>query len=182
MAPVCTPGVGVGRGPGREDVGGGSGGGFDGGGTPTSGGDPLGHELGALPIASSGGAKGAGGSWAEQHGGGGGIGGGGQDLAPSGLSYNASALAMPTPSYPALAVKEHQQGTVIIALTIGSSGQIVRWTFVRRTPSDALDNAALKALKQIKYRAAMLHGTRVTDTVKFSVTFKIGHEPEVKQI
>lgn len=177
-----TPGVGAGRGPDREGVGGGSGGGLDGNGTPSSGGDPLGEDARKLPIAASGGVKGTGSSWEDQPGSGKGLNGAGQDLAPAGPSYSAKALEVPAPSYPALAIKEHQQGTVVIALSIGISGQIEKWTFLKRSPSDALDNAALKALRRVKYRAALHNGVRVPSTVTYRITFKTGQEPEVKQI
>ncbi len=177
-----TPGVGAGSGPGRAEVGGGSGGGLDGHGTPTSGGDPLGTNLRNLPIASSGGAKGTGGPWADQPGGGGGIDGHGLDLAPSGPSFSAQERGEFKLSYPPLAIKEHQQGTVEIALTIGSNSRIEKWTYLRHSSSNALDNAALKALRRVQYRAAMRNGERVAGTLKFRFTFKTGQQPEVKQL
>jgi len=178
-----TPGIGAGHGPGREGIGGGSGGGLDSNGTPGSGGDPLGNDVRRLPIASSGGVKGPGSAWADQPGSGNfGHGGNGLDLAPSGPSYSVKPIKIESPSYPSLAMKEHREGTVIIVLTIDSNAQVEKWTFIQRSSSDALDNAALKALKRLTFRAAMRNGIRVTDTVKFCVTFKTGKKPEVKQI
>ena len=83
--------------------------------------------------------------------------------------------------YPTLAVKENQQGTVLVDLTIGDSGRIVSIK-IHHSNSDALDNAAVNALRRGRYMAAMHNGEHVAGTLHFSVTFQLGKQPEVKQL
>lgn len=75
------------------------------------------------------------------------------------------------PVYPAIAMAAHIEGIVILETTIDETGQVVDARILRSVP--ALDAAALEAVRQWRYRPALLNGVPIpvimTVTVRFAL-------------
>jgi protein TonB len=77
------------------------------------------------------------------------------------------------PLYPALAVRAHLQGVVILEATVNEEGQVVSAT-VLRSAGGLLDQEALAAVKQWRYSPLTLNGRKesfiLTVTLSFNLT------------
>jgi periplasmic protein TonB len=77
-----------------------------------------------------------------------------------------------SPIYPQIATAAHIEGVVIVETTIDDTGQVVGARVLRSVPS--LDAAALDAVRQWRYRPALLNGVPIpvimTVTVRFALT------------
>jgi len=75
------------------------------------------------------------------------------------------------PVYPAIAMAAHLQGIVILETTIDETGRVVDVKVLRSVP--ALDAAAVDAVRQWRYRPALLNGAPIpvimTVTVRFAL-------------
>ncbi len=80
-------------------------------------------------------------------------------------------IANVAPVYPAIAMAAHIQGIVILETTIDETGKVVDARILRSVP--ALDQAALEAVRQWRYRPALLNGVPIpvimTVTVRFAL-------------
>ena len=74
------------------------------------------------------------------------------------------------PEYPALAVKAHIQGIVILEATVNEDGDV---TDVRllRSANPLLDKEAIAAVRQWRYSPIVLNGTRVPFILSVSLSF-----------
>jgi periplasmic protein TonB len=75
-------------------------------------------------------------------------------------------LSHPTPAYPAQARRRHLGGTGLYELKVGETGEVASVTVVTSAGSSILDDAAVSALKQWRFRA---HTTLTR--VKLPITF-----------
>lgn len=108
------------------------------------------------------------------HEGGGGddpLGGGDRVLIPGGDVREPVALERADPDYPEPARRAHQQGTVVLEAIITASGA-VQEVRVLKTLNPILDEAAMRAVRQWRYRPATLNGRAVP--VYLTVTVKFG--------
>jgi TonB family protein len=78
----------------------------------------------------------------------------------------------PDPEYPKKARKAHQQGTVVLELTVGVDG-LPRDVKVARSVSPELDQAAMDAVNQWKFVAAMKEGKFIALRVNVEVSFHL---------
>jgi protein TonB len=76
------------------------------------------------------------------------------------------------PSYPPLARETHTGGTVVLAATISKEGTIINLRIVSGTPM--LQQAALDAVSQWRYRPYLLNGQPVDVETTVNVIFTLG--------
>jgi len=160
---------------------GGGGGGPAGTGTGGSGGTAPSGGGGKLAPGQPGGVKGGTGNWADKPGGGGTGAGGGMGTAAK-PTYDAKATNGPVPDYPMQAEKEGLEGTVIVGVTVGVNGQVVRARIIQRSSADVLDNEAVRTAEKWQYRAALQDGKPIASEIKMQVTFVAGETPVIKQM
>lgn len=75
------------------------------------------------------------------------------------------------PAYPPIAMQAHIQGIVIIEATINEAGNVVNARVLRSVP--LLDQAAIDAVKQWRYRPSMLNGEPVPVIMTVTVNFTL---------
>jgi protein TonB len=75
------------------------------------------------------------------------------------------------PIYPPIAQTARVQGLVIIAATIGPSGDVVDARVLRSVP--LLDDAALTAVRQWKFSPTLLNGVPVAVVMTVTVNFTL---------
>ena len=74
------------------------------------------------------------------------------------------------PDYPALAVKAHIQGIVILEATVGEDGDVTEVRLLR-SANPLIDREAEIALKQWRYSPLVLNGTRVPFVLTVTLSF-----------
>lgn len=75
------------------------------------------------------------------------------------------------PKYPSSARRNHIQGTVLLLADIGTDGNIHKLSVISGEPS--LAKAAIKAVKQWKYRPYLLMGKAVALETQIQVNFTL---------
>jgi len=92
-------------------------------------------------------------------------------------SANASAaveiISRPPPHYPAEAVRQRHEGTVLIQLTIGIDGLPRDVAVVQSSGFAELDAAALASARQWRFRALRGDGRTTTATARVPVRFHL---------
>ncbi|MGD0416473.1 MAG: energy transducer TonB [Terriglobales bacterium] len=78
----------------------------------------------------------------------------------------------PGPEYPKKARKEHQEGTVVLQMVVGSDG-LPRDIKVARSLSPELDEAATVAVRQWKFVPATKDGAPVAVLISVEVSFHL---------
>jgi protein TonB len=98
--------------------------------------------------------------------------------APKGLTHLTSTMAAGlllrkvVPQYPAVARATHTGGTVVLAATISKEGTIINLRVVSGSP--LLQQAALDAVSQWRYRPYLLNGQPVDVETTVNVIFTLG--------
>ncbi|HVR37258.1 MAG TPA: energy transducer TonB [Methylomirabilota bacterium] len=64
------------------------------------------------------------------------------------LTYGQGEGRQPAPRYPRLAIREGQEGTVLIRLSVNENGRVMSATAVSPSPWPLLNDAALEAVRQ----------------------------------
>jgi TonB family protein len=84
----------------------------------------------------------------------------------------AEVLSKPTPAYTAEARALKLEGDVLLEVVLSSSGriQVVR---VVRSLGHGLDEAAIRAAEQIKFKPATRGGTPVDSTATLRIVFQL---------
>jgi TonB family protein len=72
---------------------------------------------------------------------------------------NGKAISKPVPAYPPIAKAAHVQGTVVVEIVIGESGDVISATAVSGHP--LLQQAAVTAARQAKFSPTRLSGQPV---------------------
>ena len=80
------------------------------------------------------------------------------------------ALKTPAPEYPWTPFRRGIQGTVVLAVGIGKTGEVEKVQVVRRLDPD-LDNAAVQALMQWRFAPAEKDGEAVPFQILVEVSF-----------
>lgn len=88
------------------------------------------------------------------------------------VSQGAQLKKIP-PEYPIVAKMAREQGTVILAATIGTDGKI-RDLEVLVSPSPPLAESALKAVRKWEYTPYLLNGVPVEGETIVNVTYTLG--------
>lgn len=77
----------------------------------------------------------------------------------------------PEPPYPSAAEKLQQLGTVHISLKIDAAGKVTDTNVTRSSQFPLLDNAAKRALKSWRFKAAQQEGNAIPATVNIKILF-----------
>jgi TonB family protein len=75
------------------------------------------------------------------------------------------------PEYPALAKRARVQGQVLMLLTVDAQGNVTETKIISGSP--LLKDAAITAVKQFKYRPALVNGEPTTGSVSETLNFKL---------
>jgi len=89
------------------------------------------------------------------------------------VSFDAAYLNNPPPKYPAGALRQRLEGTTLVRVEVladGSSGEVVLHQSSGFRP---LDEAALDAVEQWRFKPATVFGEPVKQWVNIPVTFRI---------
>jgi protein TonB len=77
------------------------------------------------------------------------------------------------PRYPLAARQRGQEGEVLCRVTVGETGAVVEVSLVSSSGIQALDRAALKAVRRTPFAPGTVDGKPVTDSLVVSVVFRL---------
>ncbi len=83
-------------------------------------------------------------------------------------------LSHPQPTYPAPALRERQQGTVVVLAQVDVAGHVSDTRVVRRSGSSMLDRAAMNEVRRWKFEPALHNGQPVMASVEVPVSYRLG--------
>jgi TonB family protein len=101
------------------------------------------------------------------------------DQAPStapesgGETANAFYWRNPAPTYPARALRQRVQGTVLLAVQVLASGQTGEIKLESSSGSALLDEAAINTVRTWQFRPAVTNGKPVAQWINVPITFQI---------
>lgn len=81
-------------------------------------------------------------------------------------------VSMPPPKYPARALRNGEQGTVMVSAEISAEGLPSSVGVARSSGSRDLDRAAVDAVKQWRFRPALVDGRPASGRVQVPISFK----------
>jgi len=81
-------------------------------------------------------------------------------------------VSMPAPKYPARALRNGEQGTVMVAAEISENGIPSEIEVARSSGSRQLDRAAVDAVRHWRFRPAMADGKPTRGRVQVPITFR----------
>lgn len=87
--------------------------------------------------------------------------------------FDAAYLNNPPPEYPRLARRAHQQGTVMLNVMVSAAGTASEVNVAQSSGSDALDDAALRAVKRWRFVPAKRGSEPVAGWVRVPVVFRL---------
>lgn len=85
----------------------------------------------------------------------------------------AGGSSTPKPAYPELARKRNQEGTVNIRCQVDSTGAVKEVSLAKSSGFRLLDEAALKTVRQWKFKPGKKDGINVAGTIIVPVQFKL---------
>lgn len=83
-------------------------------------------------------------------------------------------LSHPKPAYPVPALRERQQGTVVVLAQVDVAGRVSDTRIVRRSGSFMLDRAAMNEVRRWKFEPALHNGQPVVASVEVPVSYRLG--------
>ena len=87
---------------------------------------------------------------------------------------SVALLTHPKPAYPAPALRERQQGTVVVLAKVDVAGRVSDAQVVRRSGSFTLDRAAMNEVRHWKFEPALHNGQPVVASVEVPVSYRLG--------
>ncbi|MFC5568823.1 energy transducer TonB [Lysobacter yangpyeongensis] len=81
-------------------------------------------------------------------------------------------ISSPAPTYPARALRNGEQGTVMVSVDIGPDGIPTSIDVARSSGSRQLDRAAVDAVRRWRFRPAMTDGRPTSGRVQIPITFR----------
>ena len=93
--------------------------------------------------------------------------------APRGIVAEPVPLATPRPSYPRLAVRAGEEGSVLCRLHLDVQGSVVEVDIVESSGHDLLDRAAKDAVAGWRFEPRRVDGRPVTALVLHRITFRL---------
>ncbi|MBF0219561.1 MAG: energy transducer TonB [Gammaproteobacteria bacterium] len=88
-------------------------------------------------------------------------------------SYHADYLNNPPPSYPLLARRRREQGTVRLSVQVSAAGSVTALSISQSSGYQRLDAAALEAVKKWQFIAAKRNGIAIDSTVSIPLEFRL---------
>lgn len=83
-------------------------------------------------------------------------------------------IGKPSAPYPVEALRNGEQGTVLLSITVGADGVPYGIALARSSRSRSLDRAAMSAVRSWRFRPAMRNGQAVPATVQIPVSYRLG--------
>lgn len=83
------------------------------------------------------------------------------------------AGSMPSPVYPANALRRREQGTVVVRVEVDGNGRPAGVALVQRSGSRDLDRAAQEAVRQWRFQPAVVDGQAVPGSIEIPVDFRL---------
>lgn len=87
--------------------------------------------------------------------------------------YNAAYLSNPPPAYPLSARRRGIEGTVLVRAEVAAGGECQRVELKKSSGAEALDQAALEAVKKWRFVPAKRGNQAVVAWVEVPITFKL---------
>lgn len=81
---------------------------------------------------------------------------------------------MPSPQYPAAALRRGDQGTVVVRVEVDATGYPSAVTLIGRSGSRELDRAAMETVRRWRFRPAQQNGQATTGSIDIPFDFKPG--------
>lgn len=82
-------------------------------------------------------------------------------------------LDRPEPTYPPSALREHQQGTVVVLAQVDVQGHVSDTRVIQRSGSFALDRAAANEVRKWQFQPALENGKPVVASAEVPVTYRL---------
>jgi protein TonB len=95
----------------------------------------------------------------------------------AGANTRPDYLDNPAPTYPALARRLGQEGTVLLRVDVDAKGKPTRVTVQKSSGFSLLDTTAIQAVKRWKFKPAQVAFFTVGSTVDVPITFRLAPEP-----
>ena len=89
------------------------------------------------------------------------------------LERNVALLSHPKPAYPAPALRERQQGTVVVLAQIDVGGRVSEASIVRHSGSLTLNRAAINEVRRWKFEPALHNGQPIAANVQVPVNYRL---------
>ena len=80
------------------------------------------------------------------------------------------------PDYPPQAFRNHEEGTVLVRVTVDANGVATNPEVVNRSGSRELDSAAMDAVRKWQFKPALKDGKAIASTVEVPVEFKLDQQ------
>jgi len=84
-------------------------------------------------------------------------------------------LGYPKPAYPREALREHEQGTVLVLAQVDVHGHVSDARVIRHSGSFALDRAATNEVRSWQFQPALHDGKPVVASVQVPVNYRLDH-------
>jgi len=101
----------------------------------------------------------------------------GTGQSPAGTNSRPDYLENPAPTYPALARRLGQEGTVLLRVDVDTKGNPTRVSLQKSSGFPLLDNTAIQSVKRWKFKPAQVAFFAVSATVDVPITFRLSPEP-----
>ena len=79
---------------------------------------------------------------------------------------------MPSPQYPAAALRRGESGTVMVRVEVDTSGMPAGVALVKRSGSRDLDRAAMEAVREWRFQPAQRNGKAIASSLVIPIDFK----------
>ena len=99
----------------------------------------------------------------------------GQDT-PRGLDRGATIIDLPPPVYPRRSIRLEQEGTAFVQITVRADGNVQRVRLRTSSGHRRLDNAAIMAARNGRFRPALQDGQPIDAIVVVPFEFKLTTE------
>jgi len=86
---------------------------------------------------------------------------------------NVALLGHPNPAYPRQALREHEEGTVLVLAQVDVHGHVSDARVIRHSGSFALDRAATNEVRSWQFQPALHDGKAVVASVQVPVSYRL---------
>ena len=85
-------------------------------------------------------------------------------------------IARIQPEYPTQALRNHEEGTVLVRVNVDANGMATNPEVVNRSGSRELDRAAMDAVRRWQFKPALKDGKAIASAVEVPVEFKLDQQ------